>query len=213
MESWTLLPPSTPRGGARVGYLTYYYERGQEPFRSLSALSDSEAIRIMERLYVRHPGNILFERFRDPAQYLNTRRQTEQWVRAAFIAKGGRPQQAFPISMVLGSSRWIEEHAPDPASHAELRIPLSSLAESDVSFTYPDSMVSLWLHRDKPIDYYLPEYHGKVFTIPEILAIVEANGLPEEWTTALPSHVGRYIEAQVWNRQPLLEYGRPLRER
>ena len=196
-ESQTWRPDATTRGGARVDYLTHYYDSGQRPFRSLSALSDRDAIRIMEGLYARHRGNILFERFHDPARYLSTRRQAEQWVRAEFIAKGGRPQEAFPISMVLGTSRWIEQHAPDPASHAEQQIPLSSFTESDVSFTYPDSMVSLWLHRDKPIAYYLPDYHGKVFTITEILAIVETNGVPEEWQAALPSDVGPYIEAQV----------------
>ncbi len=31
-----------------IDYLTYYYKRGTEPFRSLSALSDEEAIKIME---------------------------------------------------------------------------------------------------------------------------------------------------------------------
>lgn len=113
---------------------------------------------------------------KDPAQYLHDRKQTEQWVREAFIAKGGRPAETYPISMVLGSSKWIKAHAPDPFTHGEIRIPLSAFAEADVSFTYPDSMVSLWLSRDKPIEYYQPDYHGKVFTISEILLIVEERG-------------------------------------
>lgn len=33
-----------------IDYLTYYYRRGTEPFRSLSALSDEEAIEIMAEL-------------------------------------------------------------------------------------------------------------------------------------------------------------------
>jgi hypothetical protein len=33
-----------------VDYLTYYCKRGAEPFQSLSALSDAEAVRIMEEL-------------------------------------------------------------------------------------------------------------------------------------------------------------------
>ncbi len=201
-----MLPVLTVRGDPRVDYLAYYYESGTEPFRSLSALSDTDATRIMERLYVAHRGNLLFERFEDPAGYLHSRRQAERWVRAGFIARGGRPQAAFPISMVLGSSRWIEEHAPDPRAHAELRIPLSVFQEADVSFTYPDSMVSYWLYREKPPAYYRPEYHGMIFTIPEILELVERDGLPEGWTMPLPSHVGPYVEAQVWNHQPLAAY-------
>ena len=191
-----------------VDYLTYYYRSGTEPFRSLSALSDIEAIRIMEDLYVQHKENILFERFNDPVQYLRSRRQTEQWVRTEFIAKGGQPQEVFPISMVLGSSKWIEEHAPDPDAHAEIRAPLSLFTESDVSFTYPDSMVSLWFLMDKPVEYYQPAYHGKIFTISEILSIVEKNGLPEQWDMKLSDNIGSYIEAQVWNHRPLFEYKR-----
>jgi len=190
-----------------IDYLTYYYKRGTEPFRSLSALSDGEALQIMKDLYIEYSENILFERFKDPVQYLHDRRQAEHWVREEFLAKGGRPQEAYPISMVLGSSKWIEEHAPNPSTHGEIRVPLSAFTESDVSFTYPDSMVSLWLGRDKPIEYYQPDYHGKVFSLSEILLIVEEKGFPEEkWEIMLPSDVGPYIEAQVWNQKPLCHY-------
>ena len=191
-----------------IDYLTHYYKLGTEPFRSLSALPDQEAIHIMKELYDDTP---LWSRFKDPVQYLRNRRQTEQWVRDEFIAKGGRPQAPYPIPMVLGESQWIVNNAPDPATHGEIHIPLSVFTEYDVSFTYPDSMISLWFGRDKPIQYYQPEYHGKVFTISEILCLVDSKGLPEEeWNTNLPSDLAPYIEAQVWNHKPLLEYKRQL---
>jgi hypothetical protein len=194
-----------------VDYLTYYYKCGTEPFRSLSALSDSEAIPLMEALYVEFEGSLAFERFKDPIQYMQNRRQTEQWVREAFIAKGGQPQATYPIPMVLGASKWMVKHAPAPDLHGEIRIPLSAFQEGDVSFTYPDSMISLWFGRDKPPEYYQPDYHGKIFTRSEILSIVEMKGLPEEaWETNLPSNLAPYIEAQVWNHKPLLAYTRQL---
>jgi hypothetical protein len=187
-----------------VTYLTHYYVRGTEPFQSLSALSDAEAVRIMAGLY---DETLFGVRFRDPAQYLQHRRRTEQWVRDEFIAKGGRPQADYPIPMVLGDSKWLVKQAPIPEAHAEIRIPLSAFTNYDVSFTYPDSMVSLWLSREKPVEYYLPGYHGKIFTLSEILAIVEEKGLPEDaWKTDLPAYLAPYIEAQVWNHAPLLEY-------
>jgi hypothetical protein len=190
-----------------IDYLTYYYTKGTEPFRSLSALSDSDAIRIMKALYVEFNESILFERFKDPARYLEDRRQTEHWVREAFIAKGGTPQEAYPISMVLGASAWISQWAPDLARHAEIRIPLSVFEDGDVSFTFPDSMVSRWLGTEKLESYYLPAYHNKVFTRSEILAIVGEHGLPEEtWDVQLPDNVGAYIEAQVWNHTALRKY-------
>lgn len=191
-----------------IDYLTHYYKLGTEPFRSLSALPDEEAIKIMQDLY---QDTAVWKRFKDPAQYLRNRRKTEQWVREEFIAKGGRPQAPYPIPMVLGDSKWIVKNAPDPEAHGEIHIPLSVFTEQDVSFTYPDSMISLEFGRDKPVEYYQPEYHGKVFTISEILFIVESKGLPEEeWETNFPSDLAPYIEAQVWNHEPLLEIKRRL---
>jgi hypothetical protein len=201
-------PLGRKKGKPMIDYLTYYYKRGTEPFRSLSALPDEEAIKIMEELCDDTPFGA---RFKDPVQYMRNRRQAEQWVREEFIAKGGQPREAYPIPMVLGASKWMVKHSPDPDAHGEIRIPLSVFTEYDVSFTYPDSMISLWFGRDKPPEYYLPDYHGKVFTRSEILSIVEMKGLPEEaWETHLPSNLAPYIEAQVWNHKLLLEYKRRL---
>jgi len=188
-------------GEPMIDYLTYYYKHGTEPFRSLSALPDKEVIKIMEELC---DDTLFGARFKDPIQYMRNRKQTEQWVREEFIKKGGRPREAYPIPMVLGASKWMVKQAPDPAAHGEIHIPLSVFTEYDVSFTYPDSMISLWFGREKPKEYYLPDYHGKVFTLSEILSIVGEKGLPEEdWETNLPSDLAPYIEAQVWNHKLL----------
>lgn len=187
-----------------IDYLTHYYSTDKEPFQSLSALSDEEAIKIMEKLCNDTPFG---ERFKDPIQYLKDRKDTEQWVRGAFVAKGGRPKDKFPIPMVLGTSKWLDEAAPDPAKRGEIRIPLSVFTEYDVSFTYPDSMISRWLGREKSVEYYQAELHGKVFTLSEILTIVEKKGLPEEdWEIKLPKSLAPYIEAQVWNHKLLSGY-------
>lgn len=189
-----------------VDYLTYYYMLGTEPFRSLSSLQDEDAIVIMEDLC---DDTAFGARFKDPVRYMRNRRQSEQWVREEFVAKGGRPQMAYPIPMVLGTSEWMVRQAPDPDAHGELHIPLALFTKYDVSFTYPDSMISFWFGREKPEEYYLPDYHGKVFTLSEILSIVREKGLPEEtWETNLPGHLAPYIEAQVWNHD-LLERFKP----
>jgi hypothetical protein len=90
------------------------------------------------------------------------------------------------------------EAAPDRERHGEIRFPLSKFTKFDVSYTYPDSMISRWFGREKPAGYYQGELHGKVFTLSEILAILEKKGLPEEeWETNLPRNLAPYIEAQV----------------
>lgn len=187
-----------------VNYLTHYYMSDKEPFQSLSSLSDEDAIKIMEELCDDTPFG---ERFKNPVQYLKARKDTEMWVREEFIAKGGKPKDNYPIPMVFGSSKWMVEVAPDRNKHAEIRIPLSVLTDDDVSFTYPDSMISRWFGRDKPEEYYQPALHGKVFTLSEILSIVAERGMPEEdWEINMPSDLAPYIEAQVWRYDLLVEY-------
>lgn len=188
-----------------IDYLIHFYRKDTVPFRSLSALSDGEAMQFMRDLYIE--GSIFWERFKDPAEYLQARRQIEQWLRQEFIAKGGAPQESYPIYMILGRSKWLltAADAVTVATTAEIHVPLSLFGEGEISFTYPDSMVSMWLATQKDPAYYLPDYHGKLFTLSEIRPIVEANGLPgETWGANLPSFLANYIEAQVWNHAPLL---------
>jgi hypothetical protein len=194
-----------------IDQLTHYYRRGREPFQSLSALPDKEAIRKMQELYVE--GSAMWERFKDPAQYLQIRRQIEQWLREEFIAKGGNPQESCPIYMVIGNPKWTAKVA-DMATlavTAEMQIPLSIFNESDVSFTYPDSMVSWLLANEKNPAYYQPGYHGQVFNLSEIRSIIAQKGMPDEgWETNVPASLAHYIEAQVWNQEPLREYKRRI---
>ena len=194
-----------------IDYLIHFYKRNTEPFRSLSALPDERAVELMQELFIE--GSVFWERFKDPGEYLRLRRQIEEWLHQEFIAKGGTPQESYPIYMVLGRSKWLQTSL-DPATAAttdEIQVPLSIFKECDVSFTYPDSMVSYLIAEEEESEYYLPDYHGKVFRLSEIQTIVEANGLPgERWGTNLPSFLANYIEAQVWNQAPLLEYKRQL---
>ena len=192
-----------------IDYLIHFYRIGTEPFQSLSALSDKDAVQIMEDYYVE--GSVLWERFKDPGQYMRTRRKIEHWLHQEFIAKGGSPQKPYPIYMVLGRSKWLQTAA-DPATlatTAEIQVPLSLFSECDISFTYPDSMISIPFADQKESEYYLPDYHRKLFTLSEICSLVEAKGLPgENWGTNLPSSMPNFIEAQVWNQEVLQEYNK-----
>jgi hypothetical protein len=158
-------------------------------------------------------GSIFWERFEDPVAYLRLRKQIEGSLREAFIAKGGNPRETHPIYMAYGRTRWMQNclDALTLATTTEIEVPLAWFQECDVSFTYPDSMVSFLLANEKGSEYYLPDFHGKVFTLSEMRSIVESNGLPgETWGINLPSSMPNYIEAQVWKHEPLLEYKRQL---
>ena len=188
-------------------FLLHIYKKGGRPFQSLSDLPEEQALSIMRELY--NQESVFWERFQDPEWYWRARTQLEQYLRAEFIAKGGRPKDEHPVYLVLGRPKWLDIVA-DPVTLAttdELRVPLSILDPHEVSFTYPDSMVSALMAVEKNPEYYEPDYHGKVFTLDEMMRIIAEKGLPGEgWQTKMPVRLAHYIEAQVWNRAVLLDY-------
>ncbi len=190
-----------------VDFLLHFYRKGSRPFQSLSAVPAVEAQAIMRGLFVE--GSIFWERFRDPPGYLSFRKQVEKELRNGFLLKGGKPKEDYPIYLVLGRPKWtqISADAMTTMTTDEIAVPLGIFSAEDISFTYPDSMVSAIIMKEKNPDYYEPEYHGKVFTLEEIRGIIEEKGMPGEgWFTKMPKHYAHYIEAQAWNRKILLEY-------
>ncbi|MGA2974992.1 MAG: hypothetical protein ABSF77_06755 [Spirochaetia bacterium] len=189
-----------------IDYLLHFYRRGTKPFRSLSSLPDEDAIALMQSLYVE--GSVFWERFKDARGYLSFRKQVEARLRQGFIAKGGRPKEEHPVYLVVGRPQWTLDVS-DPLTRSttdEIKVPFSLLNENEVSFTYPDSMVSALMAEEKNKDYYEPDFHGKVFTLREITEIINRKGLPGEgWETRMPPHFAHYIEAQVWNHALLSE--------
>jgi hypothetical protein len=190
-----------------IDHLIHLYAKGGEPFRSLSDLPDEEALALMRSLY--RPGAVYWDRFADPAAYLQARRQVEAWLRQEFIAKGGEPREPYPVYMVLGRTLWLQTavNALTLATTSEIAVPLALFTAADISFTYPDSMVSAMLAHEQNPAYYLPEMHGRLFTLPEMLAILAERSLPgETWGNTLPGDWANYIEAQVWNRAVLMDW-------
>jgi hypothetical protein len=195
-----------------VDYLVHIYKKSTPPFRSLSSLPDGEATRLMRQLY--RERSAFWERFQDPSGYLTFRRHVEEDLREKFIQKGGVPLDQHPIYLMLGRPKWTVDvaDAVTVATTDEVVVPLDIIDRSQVSFTYPDSMVSAFLLGQSHLHYFEPEYHGKVFTLEEIAATVEKKGLPGEgWETSMPRHLAHYIEAQVWNREVLINYYQALR--
>lgn len=184
-----------------IEYLIHYYKAGTAPFRSLSALPETKAIQIMKELYV---DDAVWGRFKDPSRYLRERKETELWLRKEFISKGGHPQEEYPIYMIMETCDMLEKYM-SVEKLSKIQIPISDFKEEDVSFTFIDSMFSFSLGRDKSSEYYQPEYHGKVFSLFEILSIIKEKGSPVEgWWGKLPPDFFPYIEAQVWNHKILM---------
>ena len=187
--------------------LLHIYKKDSKPFQTLSLLSNEEAERMMRSLYVE--GSTFWERFKNPREYLGFRKTIEEKIRKEFIRKGGKPKVKYPIYCILGKSKWLE-NGPDEftlKTTAMIEIPFSLCKCEEVSFTYPDSMVSTLIENEKNMDYYDPDLHGKVFTYEEIKKVIEERGYPGyKWKTKMPEHFANYIEAQVWNYDTFSQY-------
>jgi hypothetical protein len=188
-----------------MDHLTHYYRKNKQPFESMSYLSDDEAESVGKALF--EENSKAFKRFRKFPTYWPRRRKTDQWVRSEFKKKGGIPVEPYPQYMVLGKSSYISELGGDEG-YVELQIPLAEFNMEEVSFTYSDCMVSMWLlEEQKEKDYYNPELHGKVFTLPEILNVVKTHGIPNrEWEIDSTKSFDFFVEAQIWSFRPLEKY-------
>ncbi|NEU73067.1 hypothetical protein PI95_010970 [Hassallia byssoidea VB512170] len=183
--------------------LTHYYHKEEPPFRSLSVLNIEEALTIATQLQAKE-GSV-YRRFKQPKKYLEARIATEKWLKEEFINKGGEPKTSFPFYMVIENSTWIEEGYNGQSK--KIQISVSEFNLKEISFTYPDSMISYWLKDKKQEPFYQPDYHGQVFRLDEIVQIIKKSGIPvEEWKLEKTRKYDIFIEAQIWNEQGILNY-------
>ena len=172
--------------------LCHYYEAARGPFRSLSDMPLAEAEALLEG--VRRAG-VVFASKRAP-DYLSVRRQLEQRIRALFVAKGGRPRRDTPHYMVLGTCDWLKRWYQDGR---ELSIPLNQFDPATVSLTYGDSFPAMRFQDGKP-------YRGQVYRLDELPELIQQFGLPQDWNADGKLGPERYVEAQVWDDEPLRPY-------
>jgi hypothetical protein len=175
-------------------YLTHYYEQTRGPFKTLSDLAAADAERLQHELWqdVR-----LFASKRDET-YLKTRRQLERLVRERFIERGGHPSRECPFTMVLGSCRWFYSWY---INTREIQIPMRKFDPDSISFTYGDLFPAMRFNDGKP-------YRGKVYLVAELEALVETYGLPQDTNPDGKLGPDRYIEAQVWTKDPVEAYAK-----
>lgn len=176
--------------------LTHNYDPARGPFRNICTLAYDEAEHILED--IRMTGKRKYK-----SNYLQRRIATEEWLYAKRTRKLGEPQLAHPIYFFLG-----EFYGTDPARPLSIRIPLTAFSRQMITFTYPDSMTSLPLatlieHQEdrKP-------YHGQVFTLDEIESVVAEYGMPGNAIDGAGSRYDTFIEAQIWDENPLRRYCR-----
>ena len=177
-------------------YLTHYYR--ERPFRTLTELVPEERARVIEGLsFSKRASRRLHSEF-----YFEQRLRYEAIMYDQFLAKGGTPQRRRPHYAILGESEiWqgISLHC--------LRVPLSAIPSSQLSFTYTDSW-STFVDRDldgNPIPR-KPQY-GSLFRLEELDELFREYGWPgDRWKDEPEWEHDIYVEAQIWSDEPLKEF-------
>ena len=175
--------------------LYHYFDKTVGPFVSLSDLSIDDAMGVLREIRQQKPNSQSATRHDKYAEY---RRNCENIIRTEFLKKGGVVKRNSPHYMVVEHSPWLSTWHENSGC---IKIPIEEFDLSTVSFTYGDSMpaFSPTLNSDK-------EYFHKVYTYPEILLIIEKYGLPQHWNDDGKHGYERYIEACVWNDEPINKY-------
>lgn len=176
----------------RIDTIVHYYEAGRGPFKSLSVLERGEAESVLARF--RQEGKVFAGK--RPADYLDTRHSLEERIRHLFVAKGGRPKLLHPHYFILGQCEWVKSWY--QAGQA-ISIPLHRVVPTAISFTYGDSFPAMRYQDGKP-------YRGQVFTLQELPALLAQYGLPQIWNPEGLLGPDRYIEAQLWDDEPILNF-------
>ncbi|GHO95139.1 hypothetical protein KSF_051870 [Reticulibacter mediterranei] len=173
-------------------FLYHYFEATHGPFRNLSDLESEAAEAILQQL--RDEGNCFAAR-RAP-DYLRIRRELEERIRALFVQKRGQPRRERPHYMIVGACDWLCTWYQEVDV---VTIPLSAFHPQTISFTYGDSFPAMLYTDGKP-------YRDQVYTLDELQSLIQQYGLPQDWNQDGACGPERYIEAQIWDDQPLQAY-------
>ncbi|GFN30775.1 hypothetical protein [Paenibacillus xylaniclasticus] len=173
-------------------FLYHYYDASTGPFRNLSDLSPEEAERVLQDIRTNKKG-LASQRSDD---YLTIRRELEAKARELFIIKGGKPVRSAPHYMTMGECPWLLDWFEEGQ---QLAIALEQFDASSVSFTYGDLFPTMRVQDGR-------KYRGHVYTMHEIMEVIEQFGYPQQWNQTGEKGPERYIEVQVWDDRPLLRY-------
>ena len=149
--------------------ITHNYDPARGAARNIRDLPPAEAERIVDE--IRASGQRPIK-----ANYLPRRRATEDWLIAERRRKLGETPLQRPVYVFLGDFA----DGRDPSRPAALVMPLAAFRLQTLTFTCPDSMTRLPIATRPELADHRRPYHGQVFTLAEIEAVVTRFGLPGE---------------------------------
>lgn len=165
-------------------YIVHYCHKNCEPLKNIMRLPKAEAFALAKQMAEQNRETTAFYRFADFENYYPRRLKTDELLYRRFVEMGGEPLAEHPLSFVLEGSDYLQEWF---GNGREIRIPLDSIPEGQISFTYGDSMAVL----KKLGDFTLLTKAGLMKAIENFDGDAQAflRHIRAEYT---------YIEVQVW---------------
>ncbi|NMH88490.1 hypothetical protein [Flavivirga algicola] len=179
-------------------FLYHYYEIEQGPFLNITQNKLEEAKKIQNNISVGFNS-------KRPSNYVELRFALEKRLREGFIAKGGKPKSSSPSYFTLGKCEWMQSCYANPGV---VKIPLTNIKPEQISFTYPDSMVSFQFYDEPKLAKYRKACNGQIYLLDEIQKLLNQYGIPskDKWSSQENLKYDRYIEAQVWDDHIINNY-------
>lgn len=166
-------------------YIVNYRHTNSEPLKSITALSKDEAFLIAENLYKENPCRA-HNRFSPQffPNYYQYRLETEKWLYEKFIQLGGEPKIKNPFYFVLHNCEIFYENF---NNGIETKIRINDINNSDISFTFGDSMAMMDSKERK-----------EPFTKNKLMEYIALNdGNVEKFIDSIKTQYN-CIEAQLW---------------
>jgi len=176
--------------------ITHNYDAARGIGKNICHLSDAAAERFLDE--IRAIGG---RRIRP--NYLRRRRHVEDWLIAERRKKLGMTPLDRPIYFFLGDFA----DGKDLSRPHSLVMKLSAFRPDSLTFTYPDSMASLPLGTREEHLACRQAYHGHVFTLSEIKAVMAKFGLrADRLNDDARLAYDKFIEVQVWDDAPIRRF-------
>ena len=165
-------------------FIVHYCHPNCEPFQNIMRLPKAEAFIKAKELADKNPETQAFYRFVDFENYYSRRLKADEIIYNAFISLGGKPKEKHPLSFVLNGSEYLNKWF---GYGSIIKIPLSNIPSTQISFTYGDSSAML-------------EKTGEISLITKGMLLDEVsnyNGTLDEYMSEVENKY-YYIEVQLW---------------
>jgi hypothetical protein len=176
--------------------VTHNYNPEAPFLANICDLDRDEAEKVLQR--IRDTGHRAIK-----SNYLRRRLETEDWLIKERHRILGHTPRMRPIYFFLGNFA----DGRDNSRPSSLVMPLAAFPKGSITFTFPDSMASLPIATHRKYEFERQRYHGQVFSFEEIRHVIAKFGMPSEnWAADPRRRFDRFIEVQVWDDRPIVEY-------